>query len=236
MISLYGLASPNVLKVVLMLDEVGLPYEVRHVDVIEGDQFTPEFRAMNPNGRVPVMVDPDGPGGKPFTMFESGAILMYLADKTGKLWPAEMCARHTVSQWLMFQMGGVGPIFGQFMHFKRAAPPGSDYGLARYTSEAKRLFGVMENRLSQSRYLGGDTYTIADVATWPWARYNEIIGLDMARHPNLGHWLDEIMARPAGQKMVKVQKEMSDRSADSFKNAKPDQLDRFYGRGKFATV
>lgn len=236
MIDLYGMPSPNVLKVILMLEEVGLTYRLHHVNVIAGDQHTPEFRALNPNGKVPALVDPDGPGGHPFTAFESGAILMYLADKTGLLWPPNLRERHIVSQWLMFQMAGIGPMFGQFMHFTRFAPPGSDYGVSRYTTEARRLYGVLDTRLGESPYLGGVSYSIADVATWPWASgYSEFIGIALDTHPNLKRWIRQIEARPAVARMRERVMEITPPSAEAFRNAQPDQLDRFLGRGKFAS-
>ena len=234
MITLYGMASPNVLKIVLMLEEVGLPYRFEHVDVVDGVQHTPEFRALNPNGRVPVIVDPDGPGGAPFTVFESGAILMYLADKTGLLWPAEPRARHTVTQWLMIQMGGVGPMFGQAVHFIRIAPPGNEYGLSRYRSEAKRLYGVLDRRLGESAYLGGADYSIADVATINWAGYHEMFGIDLPEFPHVGRWMAEIAARPAAQRMMAKLEEIRAVDGEKFANATPDQIDRLVNRGKYA--
>ncbi len=240
MIDLYGMASPNVLKVVLMLHEVGLPYEFRHVNMMAGMQYTPEFRALNPNGRVPVIVDHEGPAGPeggtaPFAVFESGAILAYLADKTGMLWPVDLRQRHTVLQWLMFQMGGIGPMSGQFVHFSRAAPAdGNDYARSRYFTEIRRLYGVLNDRLGEVRYMAGDDYSIADVATWPWARNHELLKLSYEELPHLGRWVAEINARPAAQKMIASEAEMRVHDGKAFQGATEDQMDRFYGRGKYA--
>jgi len=234
MIELYGMASPNVLKVVLMLEEVGLAYRFRHVNLIAGDQYATEFQAMNPNGRVPVITDPEGPGGKPLTLFESGAILEYLADKTGKLWSTDPRQRHVESQWLMFQMGNIGPMSGQFVHFTRVAGPGNDYALARYTTETRRLYDVLEHRLGEARFLGGDAYSIADIATWPWARNHELLKLRMAELPNLARWVEEIAARPTGNAMVAKEQEIRTMDGKAFAGATPDQLDRFFIRGKYA--
>lgn len=235
MIDLYGMASPNVLKVVLALHELELPFEFHHVNMIAGDQYTPDFQALNPNGRVPVIVDRDGPGGAPFTVFESGAILLYLAEKTGRFWPADMRARHTVFQWLMFQMGGIGPMSGQFVHFFRAAPPeGNDYARTRYFTETRRLYGVLNQRLGEARYMAGDEYSIADMATWPWARHHELLRLDYAALPHLGRWVAEINERPAAQKMIQSEADIRVLDGKAFQAATPDQMDRFFARGKYA--
>jgi len=236
MIELYGMASPNVLKVFLMLEEVGLPYNFRHVNMIAGEQYSPEFLALNPNGRVPVITDSDGPDGKPITVFESGAILMYLADKTGKLWPKTPRERHSVGQWLMFQMGNIGPMSGQFVHFTRAAGPGNDYALARYTTETRRLYGVLDRRLGETEYMAGDEYSIADVATWPWAQRAELLKLKMEELPNLGRWVDAIAARPAAKAMIAKEEEIRPLDGAAFQNATPDQMDRFFARGAYARM
>jgi GST-like protein len=234
MIELYGMASPNVLKVVLMLEEVGLPYRFHHVNMIEGHQYGPELLAINPNGKVPAIVDPEGPDGKPFNVFESGAVLMYLADKTGKFWPKEARAHSTVAQWLMFQMANVGPMSGQFVHFTRAAGPGNDYALSRYTTETRRIYGVLERRLGEARFLGGDEYSIADIATWPWGRRHELLNLRMEEHPNLARWVAEIEARPAAKATNAKEEEIRAHDGKAFQAATPDQLDRFFIRGKYA--
>ena len=164
MIDFYALTSPNVQKIYIMLEECGLPYKEHFIDVWKGDQYSPEFSKINPNNKIPAIVDSDGPGGRPYTVFESGAILMYLAEKTGKFLPKDMAKKYDVIQWLLFQLTGVGPMFGQWTHFKMFAPKGgSDYSAARYTSELNRLYGVLEKRLGQAPYLGGQDYSIADI-------------------------------------------------------------------------
>jgi GST-like protein len=237
MIDLYGMSSPNVLKVVLMLEEVELPYRFRHVNVISGEQFGAEFQAINPNGRVPAIVDQDGPDGLPFAVFESGAILMYLAEKTGKFWPSDLRQRHTVLQWLMFQMGGIGPMSGQYVHFTRAAPQdGNDYARTRYTTETRRLYGVLDRRLAETPYIAGAAYSLADIATWPWARMHDMLKLDFAEFPNLARWVDAVAERPAAHRMVAKQAEIQPLDGAAFQGATPDQIDRFYARGKYAAA
>ena len=173
-IDLYTWGTPNGRKVSVMLEECALAYRVHRIDIGKGDQFKPDFVAINPNSKIPAIVDPDGPGGGPFALFESGAILIYLAEKTGKLCATEARARHTTYQWLMFQMGGVGPMFGQAHHFMRFAPEKIPYAIERYAKEAKRLYAVMDRRLGEAAYLAGAEYSIADVATYPWAARHEI--------------------------------------------------------------
>jgi GST-like protein len=187
-----------------MLEECGLPYRVIPVDIGAGDQFKPGFLAISPNNKIPAIVDPDGPDGKPISMFESGAILLYLAGKTGRLLPDDVAAKYEVMQWLMFQMGGVGPMLGQTHHFRNYAPEKIDYAINRYTNEAKRLYGVMDKRLSKSKYIGGAEYSIADIAIFPWLRSWKNQGIDWADYPVLKGWFDEIAARPAVQRGVEV--------------------------------
>src|SRR5579863_9259229 len=170
MIDVYGMSSPNVVKITIMLEELGLPYRQHHVNVFAGDQHAPEFLKMSPNNKVPVILDEEGPEGAPLAVFESGAILIYLAEKSGRLLPPRGVARVTVLEWLIVQLTSVGPMFGQLVHFTRYAPAGNDYGVNRYTSEVRRLMGVLDRRLSATSWLGGAAYSIADVATWPWIR------------------------------------------------------------------
>jgi GSH-dependent disulfide-bond oxidoreductase len=230
MIDLYALTSPNVQKVYLMLEETGLPYREIFVDVWKGDQFKPEFLKVNPNAKIPAIVDHEGPGGRPYALFESGAILLYLAEKTGRFLPKEMAQRYDAIQWLMIQMTGVGPALGQLTHYKRFAPAGNDYALSRHQTEARRLHDVLEARLSTSPYLGGAEYTIADMATWPWTRNHDFYGIAWSDHPNLARWFDTIAARPATkQALAKIDVIKSSRD-----NAKPEDLDRIFGRGRFA--
>ena len=203
MIDLYALTSPNVQKIYIMLEECGLPYREHFVDVWKGDQHSAEFLGINPNAKIPAIVDHEGPGGKSYTVFESGAILMYLADKTGKFLPKDATKKYEVIQWLMVQLTGVGPMFGQWTHFKMFAPKdGNDYSAARYTSELKRLYALLEARLGKAKFLGGDEYSIADIATFPWIRNligfygaRAIVGFDDFRH--VARSLEAFVARPA---------------------------------------
>jgi len=203
-IDLYTWTTPNGRKVSIMLEELGLPYRVHAVNITKNDQFKPEFVAINPNSKIPAIVDADGPGGKPLALFESGAILIYLADKTGRFLPKEPRAHYATLQWLMFQMGGVGPMFGQAHHFLRAAKEDVPYGKKRYTDETRRLYGVMDKRLGEARYLAGDEYTIADMATYPWTARHEWHQVNLADFPNVKRWYDAISARPAVVKGMAV--------------------------------
>jgi len=196
LIKLYTAATPNGRKVSIMLEEVGLPYEVHPIDMGAGDQFEPAFLEISPNNKIPAIVDPDGPDGAPVSVFESGAILIYLAEKTGRFLPTEARARLDVLQWLMFQMGGVGPMFGQANHFIKFAAEDVPYGKKRYRDEAMRLLGVMDRRLAVVEYLAGD-YSIADIATWPWVMRAEWYDTDWSQFPNTKRWYDQIGERPA---------------------------------------
>jgi GST-like protein len=187
-----------------MLEECGLPYRTFAVDIGAGDQFKPEFLAISPNNKIPAIVDPDGPAGKPISLFESGAILLYLAAKTGRFLPEDVAARYEVLQWLMFQMGGVGPMLGQAHHFRLYAPDKIPYAIDRYTNEARRLYGVMDKRIAKCRYIGGAEYTIADMAIFPWLRSWKNQGIDWNDFPHLKGWFDEIAARPAVMRGVEV--------------------------------
>ena len=203
-IEVYSWATPNGHKVHIMLEECGLPYRVIPVDIGAGDQFKPEFLRISPNNKIPAIVDPVGPDGSPFTLFESGAILLYLASKTGQFLPTGTTERFRVLEWLMFQMGGVGPMLGQAHHFRIYAPEKIEYAVNRYTNEAKRLYGVMNTRLAKSKYIAGPQYTIADMAIFPWLRSWKNQGIDWADHPHLKGWFDEIAARPAVMRGVDV--------------------------------
>jgi GST-like protein len=204
MIRVYSWATPNGHKVHIMLEECALPYTVEAVDIGTGDQFKPDFLAISPNNKVPALVDHDGPDGKPISLFESGAILLYLAGKTGRFMPADTRGRYDMLQWLMFQMGGVGPMLGQAHHFRNYAPEKLPYAIDRYTNEAKRLYRVMNDRLAKTRYIAGAEYTIADIAIFPWLRSWKNQGIDWADHPHLKGWFDEIAARPAVMRGVEV--------------------------------
>ncbi|MDP6832455.1 MAG: glutathione S-transferase N-terminal domain-containing protein [Alphaproteobacteria bacterium] len=196
MIDLYSWKTSNGKKASIMLEECGLDYNIHPINIGQDDQFTPEFIAINPNSKIPAIIDQDGPGGQPYTVIESGAILMYLAEKTGKFMPAEMAARYEVIQWLMFQMGGIGPIFGQVHHFKRAAKEQVPYAINRYYTECRRLYGVLNTRLEGREYLAGDV-SIADFATLPWVFRHDWQEVDLADFPNVNRWYDTLMARPA---------------------------------------
>ena len=196
MIDLYTWSTPNGRKVSVMLEECGLRYRVHPIDIGKGDQFKPGFLAINPNNRIPAIVDPDGPDGKLLPLFESGAILVYLSGKSGKFLPQSVRAKYIALQWLMFQMGGVGPMFGQAHHFMRAKKDEIPYASERYGAEAKRLYGVLEKRLSEAAYLA-DEYSIADIATYPWVARHEWHRVDLAEFPAVKRWYDTIGARPA---------------------------------------
>jgi GST-like protein len=231
MIDLYALTSPNVQKIFIMLEETGLPYKTIPVDVWAGENHKPEFRKINPNGKIPAIVDHEGPGGKPYTVFESGAILLYLAEKTGKFLPKDTAKKYDAIQWLMIQLTGVGPTFGQFTHFSNFAPKaGNEYSLSRYRTEMKRLYELLENRLGQTKFLGGDEYSIADIATFPWTRNHDAQGVKWEDNPNLARWFNAVAGRPAVKKALDVVGTIK----SSRDNATDDNKDRFFGRGRYA--
>ena len=205
-IELHYWPTPNGWKISIMLEECGLPYTIMPVNIGKGDQFKAEFLAISPNNRMPAIVDPDGPGGKPISIFESGAILQYLGRKTGKFYPQDERGRIEVDQWLFWQMGGVGPMAGQAHHFRTYAAEKIPYAIDRYTNEVNRLYGVLDKRLAQRQFLAGD-YSIADMATFPWARLWERQGQDIAQFPNMKRWLEAIAARPAVQRGLAIRSE-----------------------------
>ncbi len=204
MIEVYSWPTPNGHKVHVMLEECGLPYRAIPVNIGTGAQFAPDFLAISPNNKVPAITDPDGPDGQPISLFESGAILLYLAGKTGRFLPTGTRQRYEVLQWLMFQMGGLGPMLGQAHHFRIYAPEKLPYAVERYTNEARRLYGVLDRRLAKSRYVGGTEYSIADIAVFPWLRSWKNQGIDWVDYPQLKGWFDEVAARPAVQRGVAV--------------------------------
>lgn len=210
-LQLYSLPTPNGVKVSIFLEETGLPYEVHRVAFEANDQMSPEFLSLNPNNKIPAIIDPDGPSGRPLPLFESGAILIYLAEKTGQLMPADPAGRYETIQWLMFQMGGIGPMFGQVGFFHKFA--GKDYEdkrpRDRYIAEAKRLLGVLEQRLQGREWIMGGDYTIADIATFPWVR--NLIGfygagdlVEIQNFPNVRRVLEAFVARPAVQRGLDI--------------------------------
>jgi len=238
MIELYGCGSPNVFKVMLMLSELDLPYRLHRVDMTRSEQFGPELTALNPNQKVPVIVDPEGPDGESLTVFESGAILMYLAEKTGRFWPVRMADRYRVIQWLMFQMANVGPMFGQGVHFVMHVPTEEhEYSRRRYLTQVRRLYDVMERQLAGNPYLAGDEYSIADIATYPWAgRLYKTFGVTLEHHRAVARWKDAIKARPAVERIRKLVNDMTNSELAAIRAADPDAVDRFMARGRYAKV
>ena len=206
-IELYYWPTPNGFKITIMLEECGLPYEIKPININTGEQFAPSFLKIAPNNRMPAIVDPNGPGGQPISVFESGAILQYLGRKTGKFYPVEERARVAVEEWLFWQMGGLGPMAGQAHHFRNYAPEKIEYGINRYTDEVNRLYGVMNKRLADYKYFAGD-YSIADMAIYPWVRPYKNQGQDLAEFPHLDAWFKRVQARPAVAIGVKVAEEL----------------------------
>ena len=205
MIELLSWPTPNGQKVHIALEELGLPYTVTPINIGEGEQFRPEFLAINPNHRIPAIVDADGPGGQKLTLFESGAILIYLAEKTGKLIPADPAGRYTCLQWLMFQMSAIGPMFGQYNHFANYAPEKLPYAIERYGNESRRLVRVLQRRLADAPFLAGNDYSIADIATFPWVRYAVTAGgVEMGDVPDVTKWIATIEAHPGVQRGMEV--------------------------------
>ena len=203
MIELYTWSTPNGRKVSIALEELGLAYNTHPINITKDEQFEPAFLKISPNNKIPAIVDPDGPGGEPIEMFETGAILIYLAEKTGKLQPSDARARYVMLQWLMWQMGNYGPMLGQAHHFRRFAPEKIPYAVDRYSNEARRLYGVLDRRLGEAAYLAGD-YSIADIATFPWAARHEWQGIELEEYPNVLRWYNAIAARPAVKRGMAV--------------------------------
>jgi GST-like protein len=229
MIELYGMSSPNVRKIGIMLEELGLDYALRHVAVFRGDQFEASFLALNPLGKVPVLIDRERGDGMP--IFESGAILFYLAETYGALLPASGMARYEVMEWLMVQMAGIGPMFGQHNHFQILGAQADPYAAARYRSQSERLYRRLDERLGTRAWIAGDAYSIADIAIYPWALYLEQHGFDPATHPSLLRWREEIGNRLAVKRMLdRFAAAFSKESQETRRAATPDQLDRFFGR------
>jgi len=203
-IDVYSWPTPNGHKVHIMLEECALPYRAHPINIGKGDQFDPAFLAISPNNKIPAITDPQGPDGRPISLFESGAILVYLAGKTGKFLPTGDRERYAVLQWLMFQMGSVGPMLGQAHHFRLYAPEKLPYAIDRYTNEARRIYGVIDKQLGRSRFIAGADYSIADIAIFPWLRSWKNQGIDLDDYPKLKHWFEGIDARPTVQRGVKV--------------------------------
>ncbi len=204
MIDVYSWPTSNGRKVDIMVEELGVDYTMHRIQIGKGDQFTPAYTAINPNQKIPAIIDQDGPDGKPHTLIESGAILMYLAEKHGRFLPQDMAARYDVIQWLMFQMGGVGPNFGQAHHFRRAAKERVPYAIKRFTTETRRLWGVLDDRLKDLEWLAAGEYTIADIATFPWTMRYEWQGISLDEFPNVKRWFEAIDARPGVQRGLAI--------------------------------
>jgi len=235
MLELYGMNSPNVHKVFMALEEMGLPYRFHFVDVMMNKNFEPEFLALNPNRKVPVLIDPDGPGGKPLKLWESGAILIYLAEKTGRFLSPDPAIRYTTLQWLMFQMASIGPMFGQLAHFNvYAKDQAYHYSRARYATEVKRIYDVVETRLAESPYLGGEDFSIADMAAWPWLFNTPRRGVDVADLPNVGRWIEAIRGREATPRSMTAMTDIKAYDLDQLAVDHPEKLDRYLGRGAFS--
>ncbi|MCZ7563259.1 MAG: glutathione binding-like protein [Burkholderiales bacterium] len=229
MIDVYTWPTPNGHKIHIMLEETGLEYRVHAVNIGAGDQFKPEFLAISPNNKIPAIVDAEGPDGRPISLFESGAILLYLAAKSGKLLPEGIRDRYAVLQWLMFQMGHIGPMLGQAHHFRAYAPEKLAYPVERYTKEAQRLYGVLDKRLGESEYVGCGEYSIADIAIMPWLRSHERQGVAMDAYPNVKRWFDRLNARPAVQRGLQVLAHVRRPAPDD-----PQWRENMFGAAQFA--
>jgi GST-like protein len=236
MIDLYAMGSPNVVKIYIALEEMGLPYTVHPVDVFAEVQFSPEFLKLNPNAKVPVIVDSEGPDGA-YTVFESGAILQYLADKTGKFLAKDGAARYDALQWMMVQMTTIGPMWGQYVHFWRFAPQGNEYALDRYRTQVRRTLDVVERRLGETPYLGGSAYSIADIATFPWLRATGMfLGKEIeAEYPKIMAWVAGIAARPAVVKALAAVDDVRGK-VTQFDKAGAEAMDRVFGRGRYTAA
>lgn len=230
MIEFFGGSAPNPLKVLIAFEELNLPYNSHNLDIINGALKSPDFLAINPNSKIPAIVDSEGPDGRPMPLAESGAILFYLAEKHGAFLPANSRERYATMQWLMFQMSAIGPMFGQYVYFTRRVE-NQPHGADRYTTEVLRLYEVLERRLGESRYLASEEYTIADIATFPALCYVKVTGLDWSQYPNIRRWLDEIAARPA---VIRARAVMGELDLDAPIDFTPDQWDRLFNRGKYS--
>ncbi len=232
MIDLYGMSSPNVQKIFIALEELELEYRFHRIAVAAGQQFSAEFRALNPNSKVPVIVDHLADGTQ--TVFESGAILIYLADKTGRLLPHTTRERTEVLQWLMFQVSAIGPMTGQFVHFRRYATTSEPYSLSRYRTEMLRLWQVLDERFENRTYLAGDTYSIADIALFPWVRNRQFLEVPSERFPHLATWVARVDARPAVQRALARIDAILPTDMEAMQKASKRDLDRYFGRHEFA--
>ncbi len=227
MFDLYGMASPNVTKVRLLLEELAWPYRFHRIRVFRQEQFSPAFLKLNPNGKVPVLVDHDAASGEPFKLFESGAILLYLAEKSGRFLPTAVAERYAVMQWLMVQLTGVGPLFGQHTHFKFFAPPGNDYSLQRHAREVQRYYQLLDDRLAEATYLGGNDYSIADINLLPWVSLFERQDMDLNNVPNVRRWFQRLNEREAVQRTFALTAELMALDAPDVESASPEHMRSF---------
>lgn len=226
-LTLHAWPTPNSYKISIMLEECALEYDIKPVHIFKGEQHEEEFLKLNPNAKMPILQDTRGPTDKPITIFESGAILIYLAEKSGQFYPQAGAEKYSCLQWLMWQMGGFGPMLGQAHHFRQYAPEKIEYGIERYTKEAGRLYDVLERRLSEAQYLAGDDYTIADMATYPWALSFEKQGVDLSGRPNTMRWMSAIGNREAVQKGAKF---MEEYKRDPSKELNEDERKAMFGK------
>ena len=233
-IDLYACMTPNTLKAMFMLGELDLPFEVRHVRVYRGEQFAQGFETLHPYRKLPVLVDPQGPDRAPFTVFESGAILIYLAEKSGTLLGKGAAERSTIMQWLMLQMSSVGPSFGNASHFSSVTAHGEKYGRRRFVTQAARLCALYDERLRAERYLAGDTFSIADVATFPWLwRHPGMVGIDTSGFDGLNRWIGEVAQRPGLLRVQPRYKALVEADRADLTATDPDLMDRIMGRGRW---
>lgn len=234
MIDLYGMSSPNVLKIIIGLEDMDVSYNYHFIDVAHGEQFEPAFTALNPMQKVPVIIDHDGLNGERYTVFESGAILYYLARKIGKFFPTETAAQIETMQWLMVQMANVGPMFGQLNHFLVFAPEGNQYSFDRYRTLSGRIYDMLDKRLASVEYLAGNEYSIADIATFAWVElYHQRHGMNWSDHPHLRRWCDTVGARPAVKRSLARYEALQAEDPSFIRPQEPEKLDLVLGRGKF---
>ncbi|MEZ4332505.1 MAG: glutathione S-transferase N-terminal domain-containing protein [Myxococcota bacterium] len=232
MIEFHCCNSPNNEKVFILLEELELDYVVRYRSIWKLEQYAPDFIALNPNSKMPVIVDRGTASGEPVVVFESGVILQYLAEKHGRLLPRETAARFEVLEWVMFQMANVGPIVGNLFHFNRFAPPGNDYALDRFRNETRRLYGVIESRLAHSAHLGGESFSIADVALHPWVRLHAYSFVDLDAHPATAAWFERCAARPAVARAYAKTEAFRAGFEETLRITPPENLDRVFGRSR----
>ena len=232
MIDLYYWPTPNGHKITIALEEMGLPYTLHYVDISKGDQFKPEFLRFSPNNKMPAIIDQDGIGGMQTSIFESGAILLYLSGKTGKYIPSDMTRQVLVWEWLMWQMAGFGPMLGQVHHFNHYAPVKIDYAIERYVNEASRLYGVLDTQLSKGDYVTGDDYTIADMAILPWTKSYARQGIALEKFPNIARWRETLHNRKAVQKAYEIGAEIGEKNKTDLRELSGEEWQKLFGTTK----